>query len=74
MAKKSNFWMSLSESAIPFHLYTRKGEAIAKTIIFWVSTVGAYFLADKHLKCNPKPLHKWIRKDILYYQKWLSKK
>ena len=38
------------------------------------ATVGAYFLADKHLKCNPKPLHKWIRKDILYYQKCLSKK
>lgn len=39
MAKKTNFWMSLSESAIPFHLYTRKGEAIAKTIIFWVSMI-----------------------------------
>lgn len=39
MAKKSNFWKSLPESAVPFHLYTRKGEAFTKTIIFWVSMI-----------------------------------
>lgn len=38
------------------------------------ATVGAYFLVDKHLRCYPKPLHKHIRKAVLYYHKELSKK
>ena len=39
MVKKSGFWRALSAAIDPFHLYKRKGEAVAKTIIFWVSMI-----------------------------------
>ena len=39
MKEIAKWWRAVSEFVDPFHLYTRRGEAVAKTIIFWSSMV-----------------------------------